>query len=91
MICGYCKKSVRRVRTLREHWKETGCPTARPVWAKVLEAHKRGTSGRRILSEAFPGIWKSEPMSEETKARLREIQERRKAEGIKVGRLRRRR
>lgn len=84
MLCGYCREfRTKRVKELLAHWKETGCHSGRPVWARVFEAHKRGHSGRRILSEAFPAIYKSEPMDEETKEKLRAMQEDRKASGVK--------
>lgn len=69
---------------LELHWKETGCMEHRRVWEKFMEARRRGSSGRRILHEAFPDLWPSEPMSEEAKEKLRELAEKRKAEGIKI-------
>jgi methylase of polypeptide subunit release factors len=85
MKCGYCKAfATKRAETLFAHFKETGCPVGRPVWARVVEAHKRGSSGRRILAEAYPAIYKSEPMTEEAKERLREVAEERKREGVKI-------
>jgi hypothetical protein len=90
MICGHCKEfRTGRVANLLAHIKKTGCDQDRPVWARVLEAHKRGTSGRRILSEAYPNLYPSRPMDEETKEKLREISAARKAEGIKMPKRRR--
>jgi hypothetical protein len=92
MRCGYCKEfATKRAGALFVHFKETGCPVGRPVWARVVEAHKRGTSGRRILAEAYPGIYKPEPMTEEAKERLREVAEARKKEGVKIVKWNRRR
>jgi pentatricopeptide repeat protein len=90
MICGYCREfRTKRVEELFLHLKTAGCHQDRRVWERVLEAHKRGTSGRRILSEAFPDLYPSTPMPEETKAKLREINETRKAQGIKMPKRRR--
>ena len=84
MICGNCKEyRTKRSEELLAHIK-AGCVRDRIVWSKVLEAHKRGTSGRRILSEAYPELYPSTPMSEETKAKLREINETRRAQGIRM-------
>ena len=84
MRCGYCKEfRTKHVEELLAHFKASGCPTGRPVWVRVFEAHKRGHSGRRILSEAFPSVYKSEPMSEEAKEKLRALAEERKASGVK--------
>lgn len=85
MLCGYCREfRTKRVEELLSHWRVTGCFDGRPVWARVFEAHKRGHSGRRILSEAFPTIYRSEPMDEETKEKLRVVQEERKRSGVKI-------
>ena len=73
MKCGTCKAPMRDQKQLRDHWSATGCAWLRPVWEKVAEARRRGRSGRRLLGDAYPHLFKSEPMSEETKARLREI------------------
>lgn len=85
MRCGHCKAfSTKHAEEFLAHIKATGCSNGRPVWARVVEARKRGSSGRRILAEAYPDIYKSEPMTEEAKARLREIAEERKREGVKI-------
>jgi hypothetical protein len=90
MVCGHCKEfQTKRSGELLAHIKTTGCDQDRPIWRRVLEAHKRGSSGRRILSEAYPHLYPSTPMDEATKEKLREINERRKAEGIKMPRRRR--
>jgi hypothetical protein len=90
MVCGHCSRfRSSTVRELLVHIKTTGCDQGRPTWARVLEAHRRGSSGRRILSEAYPDLYPSTPMSEETKQKLREINEQRKVEGIKMPRRRR--
>lgn len=73
MICGTCKKPMKTIRTWKKHLAETGCAWRRDVWVRVLAAHQRGSSGRRILSDAFPDLYKRVPMSEETKERLREL------------------
>lgn len=84
MICGACRTSFKKTESLRTHWEETGCMSGRPVWERFAEARKRGSSGRRILHEAFPNLYPSEPMSEEAKEKLRAIAEQRKAEGVKM-------
>lgn len=86
MRCGSCAIPFKKIVDLEIHWKTTGCMQYRHVWERFMEARRRGSSGRRILHEAFPDLWPSEPMDEETKEKLREIQERRKKEGIKFPR-----
>jgi len=71
MTCGSCGHSFSLFIFLRAHWFTAGCQKARTVWARVLEARRRGTSGRRILHQAYPHLYKSEPMPEEVKARFR--------------------
>lgn len=93
MLCGYCKKKFRGIRSLSNHWKTTGCPMFRGnrrAWEKHLAAKDDGRSGRRILSKAFPETYKPAPMSDEAKEKLRALGEKRKAFGIKVPRRRRR-
>lgn len=68
MICGGCKHPFSLIEFLRIHWLQTGCSWGREIWARVTRAHRNGTSGRRILSSAFPAIYKSKPMPEEVKA-----------------------
>jgi hypothetical protein len=89
MLCGYCKEKMPNTKTLFEHWKKVGCPTDRPVWAKVLESKKQGHSGRKILAEAYPDLYPTEPMSEETKEALRALNEQRREAGIKMPKKRR--
>ena len=84
MKCAHCKESMPNVKALFEHWKKVGCPNDRPIWVKVVESKKQGHSGRRILSEAYPDLYPSTPMSEETKEALRALNEHRKEAGIKM-------
>lgn len=84
MKCGYCRRGgFKSIRGLKNHWRTTGCPVHRPVWAKVVEARKRGSSGRRILHAALPHLYPSTPMSEETKEQLHAIAEMRRARGVR--------
>ena len=78
MRCGYCHKSLGSVKGLYQHWKLKKCPQWQFVWEKVMIARKRGHSGRRILSKAFPHLYPSKPMSEETKEKLRSIKKTRR-------------
>ncbi|MGH9391940.1 MAG: hypothetical protein ACRD1Z_20245 [Vicinamibacteria bacterium] len=83
MICGYCSGfSAKRVDRIEAHWRLTGCPWARPVWVRYFESRTAGHSGRRILHEAFPDLWPSDPMDEEARERLQEADARRKASGV---------
>ncbi len=69
MICGTCEASgFRKVRELKVH-KATACD--RETWRKVAELRRAGDSdaAERLARRAM-GI-KSEPMSEETKEKLR--------------------
>lgn len=84
MKCGYCKEKMPNTKTLFEHWKKVGCDKDRPIWEKVIESKKNGHSGRRILHEAYPDLYPSEPMSEETKEALRALNEQRKEAGVKM-------
>ena len=70
-LCGYCKRPFSSIRGLLQHWKMKKCPQWQFVWEKVMNSRKRGHSGRRILSKAFPHLYPTKPMSEETKERLR--------------------
>jgi hypothetical protein len=83
MRCGHCGSAADGSAALFLHWKSTGCHRGRPVWARVIEARRRGSSGRRILHEAYPDLYPSRPMDEDTKEKLREIEELRKAAGVK--------
>lgn len=67
MLCGGCKHPFSRVVFLFIHWAQTHCSRTRDVWERVMIARRNGTSGRRILHEAFPDVYKSEPMPEELK------------------------
>ena len=87
MTCGTCTEPMRTFKAWRDHLAATGCAWGRTVWEKYLAARCRGSSGRRILSGAFPHIWKPRTMSEETKERLREIG----ANKVKVSKRRRKR
>lgn len=82
MLCGYCKEKMPNTKTLFEHWKKVGCPTDKPIWKKVVESKQKGHSGRRILHEAYPDLYPSEPMSEETKEALRALNEHRRETGV---------
>lgn len=84
MLCGYCKEKIPGTQALFVHWKKTGCDKDRPVWVKVIESKKQGHSGRKILAEAYPDLYPTEPMSEETKEALRALNEQRKAAGVKM-------
>jgi len=55
-----------------------GCRWDRDVWERHGKAKARGGSGRRILSEAYPDLWKPRRMSEEAKTRLQELEEKRR-------------
>ncbi len=92
MICGTCRETMKTFTDWKVHIAATGCDWGRPVWIKVGESKRRGHSGRRHLSRAYPELWKSEPMTEEAKARLKELSEQRikvkKSEVKKVGRRR---
>lgn len=83
MICGFCRQAgLPGVAALQAHWAETGCPQHKPIWARVVAARKAGHSGHRILHEAFPSLWPSDPMTEEAREKLKELAERRKATGV---------
>lgn len=82
MLCGYCKEKVPNTTALFEHWKKVGCLNDRPVWVKVVESKRQGHSGRKILHEAYPDLYPSEPMTEETKEALRALNEQRRASGV---------
>jgi hypothetical protein len=85
VICLHCLEfSTKRVEVLLAHWWPGGCPWGREVWKKVMESKIAGHSGRRLLHERWPNLWPSDPMSEETKGRLREIAQQRKESGVKV-------
>ena len=62
----------------KQHLEKTGCNWQRAVWVKVVAARRRGSSGRRLLAAAYPHLYKTRPMSEEAKVRLRELGEKRK-------------
>jgi hypothetical protein len=72
MICGHCGQSFSLVAFLLIHWKQTGCHRGHNVWRRVLASKRAGHSGRRILHEAYPHIYPSEPMPEELKERWAE-------------------
>jgi len=79
MVCGFCRSKFTTVRDVTQHWSDTGCNWNRDTWVRVAESKREGHSGRRILAEGYPHLWKSEPMSEEAKEKLRAIAEERKA------------
>lgn len=74
MKCATCHTPFSFLIFLLIHWKQTGCQRRRPVWERVAEAKRRGTSGKRILHAAFPETYKTKPMPEEVKALWRERQ-----------------
>lgn len=74
MTCGTCKEfKTDDYAQMKKHWKDTGCDWRRDVWVKVVAARRRGSSGRRLLSAAYPHLYKRTPMTEEAKERLREL------------------
>lgn len=77
-LCGYCRKAFGSVKGLFQHWRLKKCPQWQFVWEKVVSSRKRGHSGRRILAKAFPHLYKSKPMSDETKEHLKSLQEKRR-------------
>lgn len=84
MICGYCREfKAKRSEVMFAHWWPGGCPIGRDVWIKVVESRKAGHSGRRLLHERWPELWPSEPMTDEDRERLRELEEKRKESGVK--------
>jgi hypothetical protein len=89
MRCGTCSISIPDVGALLKHWKETGCEWNRSVWERVVESKKHGHSGRRILSEAYPNLYKSEPMPEDVKEDLRRRGEEKREILKKIGRRKR--
>ena len=90
MLCGHCRQfSAPGVQGLLDHFRESGCPWGRPVWKRVIEAVRRGHSGRRILSRHFPDQYKRSPMPVHVKERLRGLARARAEAGIQVPRLRR--
>lgn len=92
MKCGTCQQTMKNVTAWRDHKRETGCHWHRPVWVKVLAAKRRGSSGRRLLSDAYPHLYKRTPMTEEAKERLRQLNEKRvKVSKRDVQKVRRRR
>ena len=98
MTCGYCKEEMRSFGAWKKHLRESACEWGREVWERHLAARARGQSGRRILSAAWPHLWKPKLMSEETKEMLREIgkkrirpKKKRALPKVKKGRRRRRR
>lgn len=92
MICGHCRDfRTRFSNVMFLHWETFGCTWGRSVWERVFESKRLGHSGRRLLHEAWPDLYPSEPMSEEDKAKLRELAERRKAEGVKIVKVKGRR
>ena len=74
VTCGTCKKRF-TTPSLFGHWKKTGCSWGREVWVRVAQAKKRGHSGRRILSEAYPHSYPRRAMPEELIERFREMKE----------------
>lgn len=56
---------------LRIHWIQTGCQKGREIWERFFRSRRAGHSGRRILREAYPNLYPSEPMPEELKAAFR--------------------
>ncbi len=64
MICGGCRRPFSLFAFLRIHWLQSGCSWGREIWGRVTRAHRNGTSGRRILSAAFPAVYKTRPMPE---------------------------
>lgn len=84
MTCGHCRGfSTDRVEVLEVHWRVTGCPWGRPVWVRYVKSRRAGRSGRRILHDAWPDAWKSDPMDDEARERLRVADARREAAGVK--------
>lgn len=77
MKCGTCGVSFDSFREIKEHWRKTGCHWRRRVWERALESKRRGHSGRRILSEAMPQLFRPRPMSEGAKEKLRELDKKR--------------
>ena len=90
MICGHCKAPVgKKIAQMFIHWALEGCPDGLKVWARFAESKAAGHSGRRILHEAWPDLYPSEPMTEETKQALRELADRRKEAGVVMPQKRR--
>lgn len=79
MRCPRCKGSIKSVSQWWDHHKSIECQKTDP-WYKVIEARKAGEEilATRLIRKAL-GI-KRKPMSEETKAKLKQHNEEHKEE-----------
>ena len=86
MICGICKAPMKGIRQWVNHVREFqdvplfGCTWDRDVWERHGRAKERGSSGRRILSERYPHLWKPRRMGEEAKEKLQALADKRRVD-----------